>query len=194
MGAVLSFLFRFEMSHSSHRIFLIGYRGTGKTTVGQLLAAALGWGFVDADERIEADAGRTIADIFAAQGEAGFRDREATVLDELCRGADRIVVATGGGVILRPANRALLTAAGYVAWLTAPPDHLWDRIQADQSTAARRPNLTAAGGVEEVKRMLAVREPLYREVAVREFLTEGLSPADVAAAILAAWTSSSYSR
>lgn len=170
------------------RIFLVGYRGTGKTTAGRIVAESLGWGFVDADERIEAAAGATIADIFAAEGEAGFRDREAAVLADLCGGPERVVVATGGGVVLRPTNRDLLPRSGFVAWLTAPPGHLWRRIQADTTTAARRPNLTAAGGVEEVERLLAVREPLYRAVADATVPTEGRSPADVAAAILAAWT------
>ena len=176
------------------RIFLVGYRGTGKTTVGRLVADALGWAFVDADARIEAEAGKTIADIFAAEGEAGFRDREAAVLAALCGGPDPVVVATGGGVVVRPANRELLTASGFVAWLTAPPALLWERIRADATTAARRPNLTSAGGVEEVERLLAVREPLYREVARVAVPTAGRSPADVAAAILAAWTSSSSPR
>src|SRR4051812_17648318 len=103
------------------RLFLIGYRGTGKSTVGPLLAAALGWEFADADDLIEAAAGRSVADIFAAEGEAGFRDREAAALAELCRG-ERRVVATGGGAVLRPANRELLAASGFVAWLTAPPE------------------------------------------------------------------------
>jgi shikimate kinase len=175
------------------RILLIGYRGTGKTTVGQLLAAALGWEFVDADERIEAAAGRSIADIFAAEGEPGFRDREAAVLTELCAG-DRRVIATGGGVVLRPANRELLRRSGFVAWLTGSPDALWRRTQADPTTAARRPNLTAAGGVEEVVNLLAVREPFYREVASAAFDTDTRSPEQVAADILTAWTRSSTCR
>ncbi len=174
------------------RIFLIGYRGGGKSTVGPLLAAALGWEFVDADERIEAAAGKTIADIFAAEGEPGFRDREAAVLVELCRG-ERRVVATGGGVVLRPANRELLKASGYVAWLTAPPETVWQRMQADPTTAARRPNLTT-GGFAEVANLMAARASLYRETAAGEFPTGGRSPHAVAADILAAWTSYSNCR
>src|SRR5262245_54311263 len=127
---------------NSSRILLVGYRGTGKTTVGRLLAAALGWDFFDADDQIEAAAGRTVADSFAAEGEPGFRDREAAALAELCLGANR-VIATGGGAVLRPANRELLRRAGFVAWLTAPPAVVWERLQTDPTTAARRPNLTA---------------------------------------------------
>ena len=173
------------------RLFLIGYRGTGKTTVGPRLAAALGWEFLDADERIEALTGKTIADIFATEGESGFRDRESAVLAELCQ-EDNRVIATGGGVVLRPVNRELLATAGYVAWLTASPETIWQRMQSDPTTAARRPNLTT-GGFAEVVNLLAVREPLYRQVAHGTFPTEE-RPADVVAdAILAAWRSSASS-
>src|SRR5438034_11361464 len=102
------------------RLFLVGYRGTGKTAVGGLLAGALGWSFADADARLEAAAGKSVADVFRDEGEPGFRDREAAVLAELCR-AERHVVATGGGVVLRPANRELLRRSGHVVWLTATP-------------------------------------------------------------------------
>jgi shikimate kinase len=168
------------------RIFLIGYRGTGKTTAGRLLAGRLGWPFLDADAELEARAGCTIADIFRTEGEAGFRDREAAVLADLAARPDH-VIATGGGVVLRPANRELLKAAGFVAWLQAPADVLWQRIQADPATAARRPNLTG-GGLREVIDLLAVREPLYRAVADAAFDAAGASPEAVAGAILAAWT------
>ena len=167
-------------------LFLIGSRGTGKSTVGRVLAARLGWGFVDADERIEADAGRTIADIFATEGEAGFRDRESATLAELAR-LSQHVVATGGGVVLRPGNREQLRAAGFVAWLTASPEAAWERIQADATTAARRPNLTARGGLDEVAALIADREPLYREAADFIAPTDGRSPEAVADAILTAW-------
>lgn len=167
------------------RLFLIGYRGTGKSTVGPLLAAALGWQFLDADDRIEAAAGKTIAHIFTAEGEAGFRDRESSALAELCR-QERRVIATGGGVVLRPSNRELLRTAGYVAWLTAPPETVWGRMRSDPTTAARRPNLTT-GGFDEVTNLMAAREPLYRQTAHGTFPTGGRSPEAVAAAILAAW-------
>lgn len=166
-------------------LFLIGSRGTGKSTVGRVLASRLGWGFVDADERIEAAAGMSIAEIFAVEGEAGFRDRESAMLAELCQLAGHII-ATGGGVVLRSANRDLLRAGGPVVWLTATPETLWNRLQDDHTTAARRPNLTAHGGLDEVRTLLAVRNPLYHETADFRFDTEGLSPDAVADAILTA--------
>lgn len=174
-------------------IFLVGYRGTGKTTVGRLLANQLGWEFADADDHIEAAAGKSIADIFASEGEPGFRDREAAVLRELC-GRDRLVLATGGGVILRPANRELLRAAGFVAWLTANPDTVWARLRGDPATAARRPNLTPAGGLEEVRALIAARGPLYAEVAHFVADADTPSPEAVASAILTAWNGGRTSR
>ncbi|HVK16835.1 MAG TPA: shikimate kinase [Fimbriiglobus sp.] len=167
------------------RLFLVGYRGTGKSTVGPLLAAALGWEFLDADEHIEHAAGKTIAEIFAVEGESGFRDRESATLAELCH-TDRRVIATGGGVILRPANRELLRSAGYVAWLSAPPETVWERMQSDPTTAARRPNLTT-GGFDEVANLMSARESLYRQTAHAAFPTADRSPEDVTADILATW-------
>jgi shikimate kinase len=103
------------------------------------------------------------------------------------------VVATGGGAVLREANRRLLSARGFVAWLTASPETLWARLRSDPATAARRPNLTAAGGEEEVRQLLAVREPLYRAVAHFAVDTGTLSPEAVASAILTAWNGGSTS-
>ena len=182
---------------SGHRanqlILLVGYRGTGKSAAGRALAARLGWGFADADEHVEAAAGTSIADVFAAEGEPGFRDRESAALAELCR-LDRHVVSTGGGVILRPANRDRLKSAGFVAWLTARPETIHARLRADPTTAARRPKLTALGDVEEVRQLLAAREPLYRETAAFQIATDDLSPEAVADAILSAWNGGSTCR
>lgn len=166
-------------------LFLIGSRGTGKSTVGRVLAQRLGWQFLDADEQLEAVAGRTIAAIFSEEGEAGFRDRETAVLAELC-GLERHVVATGGGVVLRPANRKRLRRSGFVAWLRASPEVAFGRLQDDPTTASRRPNLTAAGGLEEMRALVASREPLYRECAEFAIDAGALSPEAAANAILTA--------
>lgn len=170
-------------------ILLVGPRGSGKSTVGPALAAELGWSFADADELVERTAGRSIAAIFAAEGEAGFRDRESAALTELC-GRTHYVIATGGGAVLREANRDLLKRSGFVAWLTVPPGVAFARMSADPTTAARRPNLTSAGGLEEVRALIEAREPLYR--AVTDFIcdTAGRSPDEAAAAILTAWSNS----
>ncbi|WP_020469095.1 shikimate kinase [Zavarzinella formosa] len=173
------------MSSRDDQIILIGYRASGKTTVGRKLAERLGRPFMDADEYLEAQAGRTIREIFATEGEPGFRDRESAVLRELT-GRGPMVLATGGGVVLREENRDRIRAAGFVAWLTADADTLWDRLQTDPVTRERRPNL-AGGGLEEVTKMLTVREPLYRALANLEINVAELSPDVAADRILAAW-------
>ncbi|MFO0799248.1 MAG: shikimate kinase [Gemmataceae bacterium] len=172
---------------SATLILLVGPRGSGKSTVGPELARRLGWKFVDADEVVEATAGKSVAAIFAAEGEAGFRDREAAAIRELCGRANH-VVATGGGAVLRESNRALLKRSGFVAWLTVRPEVAFARMTADPTTAARRPNLTAAGGLSELRELIAAREPLYRAVADFTCDTAGASPDAAAAAILTAWT------
>lgn len=168
------------------RIVLIGYRGTGKTTVGRLLANRLGWEFADADDLIEATAGKSVAAIFAAEGEVGFRDREAAALRTLSQ-REKLVLATGGGAILRTENREVLRSAGFVAWLTATPETVWARLQGDPATASRRPNLTATGGIEEVRNLIVARTPLYEELADFVADADTLSPEAVAGAILTAW-------
>jgi shikimate kinase len=141
-------------------LFLIGYRGTGKSAVAPVLAERLGWGWLDADAELEAQDGRSIRALFTEEGEPAFRDKESTLLLSLCRLRDH-VIATGGGVILRQSNRELLQTHGTVVWLTADADAIWQRIQADPSSGARRPDLNV-GGKAEVEEVLRQREPLYR--------------------------------
>jgi shikimate kinase len=168
--------------HPTSLFFLVGYRATGKSTVARLLAEQLGWAWVDADELLERRHGRTIRQIFAEEGEAGFRDKEAALLEELCRG-ERLVVATGGGVVLRPENRQRLRTGGLVFWLTADAQTIWERLQRDPTTGERRPTLTV-GGLAEVEELLRVREPHYRECAEVAVDTRGRTPEDIVAAIL----------
>jgi shikimate kinase len=152
-------------------LFLIGPRGSGKTTIARLLANRLGWVCVDADDVLEVRYGKSIRTIFAAEGEAGFRDKEATILAELC-GRRHCVVSTGGGVVVRQANRELLRASGYVVWLTADAATLWGRLQGDGD---HRPPLSI-GGRAEVEEVLRVRQPWYEECAHLTVETEGKSP------------------
>jgi shikimate kinase len=164
-------------------LVLIGYRGTGKTTVAQQLALALGWEWVDADVEVELRAGKSIAAIFADDGEQVFRDWEAqTLADSLRR--ERVVLAAGGGVVLREANRRLLAERARVVWLRASVETILARVAADSSTAGRRPNLTTAGGPAEVVQLLAQREPLYRKCAELEIDAECKSPGEIAAEIV----------
>jgi shikimate kinase len=145
------------------RVTLVGYRASGKSTVGPLLAKRLGWPFVDADRDLERRLGQDIAGFFAAHGEAAFREREAEALAELLAGDGHLVLATGGGAVLREANRAMLRRrGGLVAYLHAPVEVLQARLRAH---AGGRPSLSGKAVWEEAPAILAVREPLYREVA-----------------------------
>jgi shikimate kinase len=144
-------------------VMLIGYRGTGKSTVARLLAERLGWVWIDADDEIERRAGRTIREIFAMGGEVAFRGWESQVVEDLSR-RRHSVVALGGGAVLRHENRAWIRE-GCVVWLTAPAETIQARVAMDPATASRRPNLTISGGLAEIQQLLAVREPLYRECA-----------------------------
>jgi shikimate kinase len=177
---------------TNDRVFLIGPRGSGKTTAGRLLAGRLGWAFVDADEELEARAGRSIAAIFAADGEPAFRELESAVLHDLATRA-RHVIACGGGVVLRDEHRQLLRTTGHCVWLTGGPATLTDRLAADPTTAVRRPSLTDLPTRAEIESLLREREPLYREVAHCVVATDGRSPDEVVSAILSTWPTPSSS-
>lgn len=159
-------------------IFLIGYRGTGKTTVARVLAERLSWDWLDADAVLEAKHGRPITEIFAADGEAVFRDMETDVLADLCR-LSRHVIATGGGVVLREMDRERMRHAGRVVWLTANLDTICDRLQTDAAAGRSRPPLTI-GGRAEVEQLLHVREPLYRACAEFAVKTDGRAAEEIA--------------
>ena len=163
------------------RLFLIGYRCVGKTTVTRLLAEQWGWDWIDADAELERIAGKSIRRVFDEEGEPSFRDRESAVLVALCE-RERLVIATGGGVVLRPENRERLKS-GKVVWLSASADVIWRRMQTDATTGARRPNL-AQGGLAEVESLLAAREPLYRSCADLRVETTDRSPEEIASAII----------
>ncbi|MBI1831254.1 MAG: shikimate dehydrogenase [Planctomycetes bacterium] len=161
-------------------VYLIGYRGTGKSTIARLLADKLGWSWIDADEFLQARHGKTIRQIFDEEVEKGFRDKESKLLQELSDYEDH-VIATGGGVILSDENRALLKR-GIVVWLQAPADVLWQRVQKDVSSAEKRPDL-AQGGLAEIEELLALRAPLYEDCADFAIDTATQSPQHVAETI-----------
>jgi shikimate kinase len=150
--------------------------------VARLLAERLAWDWLDADAVLEARHGRSIRRIFAEEGEAGFRAYEEVLLAELCE-LRRHVIATGGGVVLREANRERLRQTGRVVWLTADPATLWQRLHDDPCTPERRPTLTV-GGQAEIEELLQQREPLYRACADWTVSTVARSPAEVADVIL----------
>lgn len=173
------------MSAGDPNIVLIGYRGTGKTSVARELAARLDRPWFDADEELERAAGKTIAEIFAEGGEPAFRDWESRIIAELAarRG---VILATGGGAILRPENREALAKQGRIVWLQASPETIHTRIQSDAATVARRPNLTRLGELDEIRTLLAARGPIYSELAEVAVDTESKSVPALADEILAA--------
>ena len=142
-------------------IFLIGYRCSGKTSVGKLLAGRLGWTFVDTDADIVSEHGLTIADMVVAQGWKSFREKEKAVIKRRCT-LDQTVVATGGGAILDSVNVDLMKAVGTLVWLKAHADTVKERIFKDANTDDQRPSLTAKGLLEEIEETLAVRDPYYQ--------------------------------
>lgn len=162
------------------RIVLVGFRASGKSTIGRLVAARLGLPFADADAAVEAELGMTIPACFASRGETAFRDAESVVLTRLLTGPQPLVLATGGGAVLRQGNRdALAAAQAFVAYLHAPAGVLQERLR---RSAGGRPSLTGADVADEVPALLAQREPIYRAVATA--VVDATRPApDVADAI-----------
>ncbi|WP_425444238.1 shikimate kinase [Thiomonas delicata] len=148
------------MLTSCTRIFLIGLMGAGKTTVGRALAQRVGLRFLDSDHEIERREGCTIATLFAREGEQGFREIEARVIEDLTE-RDGIVLATGGGAVLRESNRKALHGRGVVVYLRASPDELAHRTRNDRS----RPLLQTADPRTRLRELFRQRDPLYRETA-----------------------------
>ena len=134
--------------------------GAGKTTVGKQLATALGKSFHDTDQEIERRTGVKISLIFEIEGEAGFRAREAQVVDQLTQ-LPNVVLATGGGAVLAGASRGHLARRGLVIYLHGQPQDLWQRTRYDKS----RPLLQNTDAMEKLKSLYQQRDPLYREIA-----------------------------
>ncbi len=141
-------------------VFLVGPMGSGKTTIGRLLARQLGRSFVDSDWYIESQSGADIAWIFAKEGEAGFRERETRAIDELTQ-REQIVLATGGGAVMATDNRDFLHQRGIVVYLNAPVDVQVVRTSRDKS----RPLLQQPNPRKILQKLYEVRDPLYRQVA-----------------------------
>lgn len=148
------------MTLTYHHIYLTGYRGSGKTSVGKLLGQRLSRPVIDLDDRIEAAAGMSIREIFEEEGEAGFRDRESVAL-RMAGVELPSVISLGGGAILREENRRLIAATGFCVWLKADIDTVLERLNRDTVTAERRPALTTLPQREEIASMLTTREPIY---------------------------------
>jgi len=185
-AASAAFVIRYphEMSDANpstrSSVFLVGMMGAGKTTVGRLLAQALGWRFLDADREIEARSGVSVATIFELEGEAGFRKREAAVIDELSQ-LSGIVLATGGGAVLAPESRERLHDRGLVIHLRVTPDEVWRRTKRD----THRPLLRTADPRARIEQIMAERAPFYAEVAHLSFQSAVTNPKRLVERILA---------
>ena len=161
-------------------IVLIGYRGTGKSVVGKILAAQLGRRLVATDEEIIRRAGKSIPDIVAAHGWEYFRDLETAVCQDLA-GRDNLVIDTGGGAILRQENVKVLKNNGRLFWLTASVETIAARIGGD----SQRPSLTGTKShVVEIRDVLSERTPKYQAAADQSIATDGRSVEELASTIL----------
>jgi shikimate kinase len=167
------------MATDAQAVFLIGMMGAGKSTIGRLLASQLQFEFVDADRELEARSGVPIPTIFEIEGEAGFRKREAALLDELTQ-RPRIVLATGGGAILDPGTRDLLKQRGLVIYLRASIDEILRRTRHDRS----RPLLRTADPRARIDELLAQREPLYTATADLVFQSAASNPRRLVARLI----------
>jgi shikimate kinase len=169
------------VSDNRDKIVLVGFMGTGKSTVARLLSEKLGFPRIDVDDEIERREGRTIADIFASEGEHAFRRTESIVLESVLKQPGSVIVAAGGGAVLAEANRVLMLQYGWVAALTADAEQIIARVRHDTT----RPLLE--GDVEvKVRTLLEERKHAYDFADLRLDTTK-LSPPETASRIAQAW-------
>jgi shikimate kinase len=166
-------------------LVLIGLRGTGKSTIGRMVAAQLKWEFFDTDTIVQDRAGMTIRELFEKKGEPEFRRMESEIVQE-CSGNNQSVIASGGGAILNDANVAAMKRNGFVVHLSANPAELWRRISLDAATQHTRPKLlqSAESGVEELEKLMLARAAKYAAARHAEVVVEDRSPDEVAEAVL----------
>jgi shikimate kinase len=148
------------MSTRPLNIVLVGFMGSGKSSIGRMVAKRMGFQFVDTDKLIVERAGKTIPEIFAEQGEEAFRDLETAAIESLAH-LSRCVISTGGGAVLREKNRALLRGLGFVVLLTASEEVLWDRVSRNN----KRPLLQTENPRTTLSQMLAARKDAYEAAA-----------------------------
>lgn len=172
------------MNHSEatpKNIVLIGFMGSGKSTIGRELHQRLRYQLMDLDQIIEEKLGKKITEIFRDEGETFFRDLETQLLTEITQNIGvRHIISTGGGIVVRPENRELLHKLGYVVWLKAKPSVILERTSRNRD----RPLLLTENPHESIKRLMDLREPWYREAAHLIVDTSGLESHEIAAGIL----------
>lgn len=163
------------------RVLLIGMMGAGKSTTGKLLSERLGWPYLDSDDEIERQTGKTVPEIWKAEGEPAFRAEEARVLAQACTTDGPSVVSVAGGAILDPDNRARIRRAGLIVWLRADVSTLARRVGA----GAGRP-LLEGGAAQALARLYEQRAPIYSELADLVFDVDRMAPPQVVDEIVAA--------
>jgi shikimate kinase len=177
---------------NASNLFLIGYRCTGKSSVGRSLAATIGRPFIDTDSLVVSENGMSIRNIVDSRGWEAFRRLEHTALQQVCT-MGRRVVATGGGIVLDADNVKLMKKRGRIIWLRASPETIKARMLQDQATETHRPALTSTDSICEIEETLAERSPLYQHAmdfsvdtdnvsldAISDFIIENLKRLDPA--------------
>lgn len=172
-----------EIHMATEHLYLTGFRGTGKTSVGAVLAKKLGRSIIDLDQVIEANAGKSIREIFDEGGEPLFRKLELEALTVASEN-EPSVISLGGGAILRAENREILSQTGCCFWLDADAETIAERINNDSTSANRRPALTSLEQKEEIRQLLAKRRDLYDQSSDHRIETNGRSIDEVANEIL----------
>jgi shikimate kinase len=177
---------------TARHLVLIGLMGAGKTTVGRRCAEALDRGFVDTDDLVAAQAGASVPEVFAAEGEAGFRARERAAVADVVASPEPLVIACGGGAMVDLANRRAVRSSGFVVWLACAPAELAARVERDGT--AGRPLLTGAPAAATLTRLAGMRSGTYEDAADARIGTDGRDVEAVTAAVLAAYRASDRAR
>ena len=164
-------------------IYLIGFRCTGKTTVGKIIADTLHMKFMDADDELVKQQGMPISDMVKEHGWTYFREKESNILEEISK-KDNQVVSTGGGVILNNDNVVRMKESGTVIWLKASPETVADRMQNDEKTEKTRPALTSKGLINEIEETIETRIPLYEKAMMFAIDTDNVSIEAVAKQVI----------
>ncbi len=177
------------MNHKlKHNIILIGFMGSGKTSVGKLLAQRLSYSFCDTDQLLEGKSGDTINHIFSVHGEEYFRHMETQLLQELSSSLRQTVLSTGGGMPLREQNSRLLMELGFVVYLKASKETTVNRLMGDTT----RPLLNGEELSHKVERMLGIRTPIYEKAAHKIIITDDKTPDEIAILIMEAYLKQIY--
>jgi shikimate kinase len=175
---------------SARNLVLVGFMGSGKSSVGREIARRWGFRFLDTDSVIRRKQGKTISEIFESSGEPFFRDQENLALEDLQASFDS-VIATGGGIVLQPRNHILLRSLGLVVWLTATEEVIWERVSRNQN----RPLLKTNNPRGTITSLMSLRNRLYDSVADIKIETTGLTHQQVADQVVAAvhlWSPSGH--